>query len=215
MAVLKVLTYGDETLRTPSKEVHKVSTKILKIVDDLYDTMYSFDNGVGLAAPQIGHNYRIFVLDLAMEGEPPQPVSFINPKIIKKWGAINSLEGCLSFPDVYTYVRRFENIVVRAKDRKGRLFTLEAKDGSLLSRAIQHEYDHLEGVLFVDHARNRMETDQMLSEKGLPQIDPDYLMEEEDLEKSIQERERNSETNEDSVPGDAADCCEISNLSDK
>ncbi len=214
MAVLKVLKYGDEILRTPCKEVHKVSSKILKIVDDLFDTMYSFDNGVGMAAPQIGYNYRIFVLDTAEEGEPRCPVAFINPKIIKKWGAINSFEGCLSFPEVYTYVRRYENVIVRAKDRKGRMFTIEAKNGSLLARAIQHETDHLDGVVFVDHARNRLETDHLLTEKGLPQIDPDYLQEEAELEKEIIEKERNSSKNEDSVSRDTPDCCEIPRASD-
>jgi len=214
MAVLKVLKYGDEILRTPCKEVYKVSSKILKIVDDLFDTMYSFDNGVGMAAPQIGYNYRIFVLDISEEGEPRCPVVFINPKIIKKTGAISSFEGCLSFPDVYTYVRRYESIVVRAKDRKGRVFTIEAKNGSLLSRAIQHECDHLDGVVFVDHARNRIEADQLLTEKGLPQIDPDYLLEESGLEQEIIEKERNSSKNEDSVSRDPSDCCEVPRTSD-
>ena len=207
MTVLKILTYGDEILRTPSKEVHKVSAKIHKIVDDLFDTMYSYNNGIGLAAPQIGYNYRIFVLDLAMDNEPPCPIVFINPKIIKKWGAIDSFEGCLSFPDIYTHVRRYESVIIRAKDRKGRLFTLEAKDGSLLSRAIQHEYDHLEGTLFVDHARNRFETDHLLAEKGLPQIDSEYLIEESELEQEIIEKQRNSDKNEDSVSRNPADCC--------
>lgn len=212
MAVLKVLTYGDEVLRTPCKEVHKVSSKIQKIVDDLFDTMYSYNNGVGLAAPQIGYNYRIFVLDTSAEDEPRQPVAFINPKIIKKCGAINSFEGCLSFPEVYTYVRRYENVIVKAKDTKGRAFTLEGKNGSLLSRAIQHECDHLDGVLFVDHSRNRFETDKILTEQGLPQINPDYLMEEEDLENEIIQREKKGDEN--SVSGDTPDCCEIPRASD-
>ncbi|OGI03459.1 MAG: peptide deformylase [Candidatus Melainabacteria bacterium GWF2_37_15] len=207
MTVLKILTYGNEVLRTPSKEVHKVSVKIQKIVDDLFDTMYSYDNGIGLAAPQIGYNYRIFVLDLAKDGEPPNPAVFINPKIIKKWGALSSFEGCLSFPDVYTYVRRYENIIVKAQNLKGRSFTLEAKNGSLLSRAIQHEYDHLEGILFVDHARSRFETDKLLAEKGLPQINSDYLMEEEELEKEILEKGSNSIQNEDNIPRDTPNCC--------
>lgn len=214
MAVLKVLTYGDETLRTPSKDVHKVSAKIQKVVDDLFDTMYSYNNGVGLAAPQIGYNYRIFVLDTAVDGESPRPVAFINPRIIKKWGAINSFEGCLSFPEVYTYIRRYENVIVRAKDRKGRMFTVEANNGSLLSRAIQHEYDHLEGILFIDHSRNRPETDKLLKEKGLPQINPGYLLEEKELEEKIREKERTGSKNEDSISRDTPDCCEIPRIPD-
>ena len=207
MTVIKVLTYGDEVLRVPSKEVHKVSAKIQKIVDDLFDTMYSYDNGVGLAAPQIGYNYRIFVLDLAKEGEPPNPAVFINPKIIKKWGAMSSFEGCLSFPEVYTYVRRYENVIVKAQNLKGKSITIEARDGSLLARAIQHELDHLDGVLFVDHARSRFETDKLLTEKGLRQIDPQYLMEEEELEKEILQKGSNSIQDEDNIPRNAPNCC--------
>ncbi|HSA06400.1 MAG TPA: peptide deformylase [Candidatus Gastranaerophilales bacterium] len=189
MAIQKIVLYGSETLRTPSKEAHKVSAKIKKLVEDMYDTMYA-NNGVGLAAPQIGANYRIFIIDTALEKQKPNPITFINPKIIKKWGAINSYEGCLSFPGVYIYVRRYENVIIRAMDIKGRTFTLEANDGNLIARALQHEYDHLDGTVFVDHARNRFETDQILAEKGLPQINPDYLMEEQELEIQIQEYEK-------------------------
>jgi len=188
MAVLKVITYGNDILRTPSKEIHKVSAKIQKLIDDMFDTMYA-NNGVGLAAPQVGLNYRLFIIDDSGEEENPRPKVFINPKIVKKCGAVNSLEGCLSFPDVYINVRRCENVIVRAKDIKGKLFTLEAKGGSLLARAIQHEYDHLEGNLFIDHTRNRFETENILQEKGLPAIEPEKLLDEPELEEKIQESE--------------------------
>ncbi|HBG48931.1 MAG TPA: peptide deformylase [Cyanobacteria bacterium UBA9971] len=188
MTVLKVITYGNNILRTPSKEVHKISAKIQKLIDDMFDTMYA-NNGVGLAAPQVGYNYRIFVLDDSGEKEQPRPKVFINPKIIKKHGAINSYEGCLSFPDVYINVRRCENVIIKAKDIKGRPFTLEATGGILLARAIQHEYDHLEGNLFIDHTRNRFETENILQEKGLPALEPDNLLEEAELEEKIQENE--------------------------
>jgi len=188
MTVLKVITYGNNILRTPSKEVHKISAKIQKLIDDMLDTMYA-NNGVGLAAPQVGYNYRIFVLDDSGEKEQPRPKVFINPKIIKKNGAVNSYEGCLSFPDVYINVRRCENVIIKAKDIKGRLFTLEATGGTLLARAIQHEYDHLEGNLFIDHTRNRFETEKELEEKGLPSLEPDKLLEEPELEEKIQENE--------------------------
>lgn len=189
MANQRVRIYGEKVLREPSKEVHKVSAKIQRLVNDLYDTMYSY-NGVGLAAPQIGVNYRVFVIDTAIKDQPPSPKTFINPKIVKKWGAINSYEGCLSFPEVYIYVRRYTNVIVRARDIKGRMFTFEANDGSLIARAIQHENDHLNGILFVDHARSILESDRILTEKGLPKINPDYLIEEPELEKQIQENER-------------------------
>lgn len=187
MSVLKVVKYGDKILRTPAKEVQKISSKILKLIDDMIDTMYSQD-GVGLAAPQVGEAYRLFVIDTSSGDEPLNPIVFINPKIIKKSGAVESFEGCLSFPEAYTNVRRFANVTVRAKDRKGRPFTIEAKNGTLLARAIQHENDHLDGILFIDHARSRFVADQELAEKGLLPINPDYLLEEEELENLIQEQ---------------------------
>lgn len=188
MAVLKIIKYENKILRTPSKEISKISSKIQKLIDDLIDTMYS-KNGVGLAAPQVGEGYRLFVIDTASEKEPPNPIVFINPKIIHKSGAITSHEGCLSFPAAYTDVRRYSNIIVRAKNRKGKPFTLEAKDGCLLARAIQHENDHLDGILFIDHVRNRFAADQELAEKGLMPVNPDYLIEEEELEALILEQE--------------------------
>ncbi|MDD3014667.1 MAG: peptide deformylase [Candidatus Gastranaerophilales bacterium] len=188
MAILKVAKYGDKILRTPSKEIHKISAKIQKLAEDMLDTMYKQD-GVGLAAPQVGENYRLFVIDAAAADEPLNPMVFINPKIIKKSGAANSFEGCLSFPDAYTNVRRYSEVIVRAKDLKGRIFTLEAKAGTLLCRAIQHENDHLDGILFIDHSRSRFTTDEELATKGLNPLEPDYLLEEEELEKEIQKLE--------------------------
>lgn len=188
MAILKVLKYGDEILRTPSKEITKISSKVQKLIDDMIETMYS-QSGVGLAAPQIGENYRLFVIDVAEQDEPLNPMVFINPKIIKKSGAVNSFEGCLSFPEAYTNVRRYSDVAVRAKDRKGRPFTLEAKGGTLLARCIQHEFDHLEGILFIDHSRNRFEADKELSEKGLLPVDSNYLLEENELESLIVDQE--------------------------
>ena len=185
MAVRKVVKYGEPCLRAKSKEVHKISKKIQILVDDLYDTMYA-TNGVGLAAPQIGENLRVFVIDVGVDAKSMNPITFINPKIIKKEGAVNSYEGCLSFPEAYSNVRRYSYVKVKALDIKGRPFILEAKEGSLLARAIQHEFDHLDGVLFIDHCRNRFETDKILTDKGLAPTDPKYLLEEKELEEEIQ-----------------------------
>lgn len=184
MAVKKILKYGDKTLRQESKEVHKISKKIQILVEDLLDTMYA-QNGVGLAAPQIGENLRVFVIDTSSSDEPLNPLIFINPKIIKKIGAMSSYEGCLSFPEAYTNVRRYKHVMIKALDRKGRPFVLEASDDILLTKAIQHEYDHLDGILFIDHARNRFEADKILIEKGLPPVEADYLLEEIELENAI------------------------------
>lgn len=188
MAVHKVVKYGDPVLRTPSKEIHKVSKKVQDLIENLFDTMYA-ENGVGLAAPQIGINQRIFVIDASEGDEPLNPLVFINPKIIKKSGAVNSNEGCLSFPEALTNVRRYANVTIKAMDKKGKAFILEAKDGTLLARAIQHEMDHLDGILFIDHTRNRFETEQELKSRKLLPIDPSYLLDEEELEKAILENE--------------------------
>ena len=184
MAIRKILTYGTPSLRETSKEVHKVSRKITDLVYDLYDTMYA-NNGVGLAAPQIGVNYRVFVIDVSTGDEPLKPITFINPKIIKKSGAVVSNEGCLSFPEAYTDVRRYKNVLVKALDIHGRPFTLEATDGCLLARAVQHEFDHLDGILFIDHCINRFETDEVLDKYHLPHVEADKLISEPELDKEL------------------------------
>ena len=184
MSVKKVVKYGTPSLRQPSKEVHKVSQKIKVLVEDLLDTMYA-QNGVGLAAPQIGENYRVFVIDASTGNEPLNPMVFINPKIIKKSGAVISHEGCLSFPEAFTDVKRYANVMIKALDRNGRSFVLEAKDGTLLARAIQHEFDHLDGVLFIDHAINRFEADEELKKHNLPPMQLDKIVEEQELAEEI------------------------------
>lgn len=184
MTIRKVLRYGEKSLREPSKEVHKVSKKISDLVRDLLDTMYA-QNGVGLAAPQIGENLRIFVIDTSTGNEPLNPIVFINPKIIKKSGAVKSNEGCLSFPEAYTDVKRYKNIMVKALNEHGKPFVMEAKDGTLLARAIQHENDHLDGILFIDHCINRFETEAILKKYNLNNLDPELLLEEEELEKEL------------------------------
>lgn len=184
MAIRKILKYGEKSLREKSKEVHKVSRKIQDLVKDLLDTMYS-QNGVGLAAPQIGENYRIFVIDTSSGNEALNPMVFINPKIVKKSGAFVSHEGCLSFPDVYTDVRRYSNVTIKALDSNGRPFVIEAKDETLLVKAIQHEFDHLDGILFIDHARNRFDIEKELSSKHLPPIEVDKMIDESEMEQEI------------------------------
>ena len=185
MSVKKVVKYGEPSLRQPSKEVHKVSQKIKTLVEDLLDTMYA-QNGVGLAAPQIGENYRVFVIDVSTGDEPLNPMVFINPKIIKKSGAVISHEGCLSFPEAFTDVKRYSDIMVKAMDSKGRSFVLEAKDGSLLARAIQHEFDH-----------NRFEAEEVLKKCNLPSIELDRIIDEPELSEKIEvlleEKVKNSE----------------------
>ena len=185
MSIKKIVKYGSETLRKPSKEVSKVSKKIQTLVHDLLDTMYA-QNGVGLAAPQIGENLRVFVIDVSTGKEPLNPIVFINPKIIKKSGACSSYEGCLSFPEAYTDVRRYADITVKALNIHGKPFIMEGKGGSLLARAIQHEFDHLNGILFIDHCRNRFEADRILAEKGLAPVESERILDEPELEKALE-----------------------------
>ena len=184
MSIRKVVKYGTPSLREPSKEVHKVSQKVKVLVDDLLDTMYA-ENGVGLAAPQVGENYRVFVIDVSTGNEPLKPMVFINPKIIKKSGAVISREGCLSFPEAFTDVRRYANVMIKAMDRNGRSFVLEAKDGTLLARCIQHEFDHLNGVLFIDHSINRFDAEAELSKHNLPPLQLEKMLDEPELEPEI------------------------------
>lgn len=189
MAILKILKYGDPVLRQKSKEVSKISKKIRTLIENMLDTMYAA-NGVGLAAPQVGENLRIFVIDVSAENEPYRPLVFVNPKIIKKEGAICVKEGCLSFPEAYTNVRRYSDVRVKALDINGKPFVMDAKGGELLAYAIQHENDHLDGILFIDHSRNIFETTEILKKYNLPQIENEKLINEEELEKIILQKEK-------------------------
>ena len=189
MSVRKIVNYGTPSLREPSKEVHKVSSKIKTLIKDMLDTMY-MNNGVGLAAPQVGENLRIFVIDVSSNDEPLNPMVFINPKIIKKSGFMKGDEGCLSFPAAYTEVWRYKKVMVKALDKNGRPFVLEA-EGDLLAKAIQHEYDHLDGVLFIDHATNRFAADEELAKHNLPPVEVDKMINAPEVEADAESGDNN------------------------
>jgi len=154
MSVLPIVTYDDEVLRKEAEPVNKNSEEIQKLIDDMFDTMYNSD-GVGLAAPQIGELRRIFVADadaMSEQGEGPQmgPIAMINPEITFQGGDEVAMdEGCLSIPGVNASVKRPEKIVVSYLDRDFNEQELEI-DG-WWARVIQHETDHLDGILFLDH----------------------------------------------------------------
>lgn len=148
MAIRTILHYPDPRLREKAKPVATVTPEILTLLDDMAETMYAAP-GVGLAANQIGVALRVFVIDIAAEDEPSKMIEFINPEIVGTAGEQTWGEGCLSFPGVTEDVRRAASVTVRAIDRKGKPFEVAA-DG-LLAVAIQHEFDHLEGVLMIDH----------------------------------------------------------------
>lgn len=184
MSIRKIVKYGDPILRQKSKEISKVSKKIKVLAEDMIDTMYA-NRGVGLAAVQVGELLRMFVIDVSDPNERYNPIVLINPKLIKKDTPIACSEGCLSFPEVFTDVRRYANVTFKALDMHGKPFIIEGKDGELLARALQHEYDHLDGIMFIDHVRNRFDADEKLAEKGLPPVQPEYLLEESEMEDVI------------------------------
>ena len=155
---------GDRALRQPAKRVAKVDDEIREIVRQMLQTMYSED-GIGLAAPQVAINKQIIVIDCEPDNPDNPPLVLINP-VIKKFSkeTCNGQEGCLSIPGVYLDVERSEAVEVSFKDELGRPKTLKA-DG-LLARAIQHEMDHLNGVLFVDRVENKLALNQELKKRG-------------------------------------------------
>ncbi len=144
--ILPILHYPDSRLRTVAKAVEVVDDTIKTLVKDMFETMYDAP-GIGLAATQVDHHQRIIVIDLSEEKN--QPLCLINPEIIEKDGEIDWEEGCLSVPNYYQCVKRSNHIKVRALNEKGESFELEADE--LLGVCIQHEIDHLNGILFVDH----------------------------------------------------------------
>jgi peptide deformylase len=156
MALLEILTYPDPRLALKSKPVERVDDATRKLIDDMFETMYHSD-GVGLAAPQVGVTKRVIVVDCAPrpEGEDPEtplkprdPYAIVNPEIVAREGEIIWEEGCLSVPGYTDEIERAEKVTVQGIGRDGQPMTIQA-DG-LLAVCLQHEIDHLEGVLFVD-----------------------------------------------------------------
>jgi peptide deformylase len=143
-----ILHYPDKRLRERGQRVEAVTPEIQRLIDDMAETMYAAP-GVGLAATQIGESYQLFIIDIADESSPSDLRVFLNPELIERTGEVTWQEGCLSFPGVQEDIDRASHVRVRAQDRDGAWFELEA-DG-LLAVAIQHEYDHLQGVLMIDH----------------------------------------------------------------
>ena len=149
MAVRPILTLPDNLLRQKSERVAKVDGPVRAALDDMIETMYDAP-GIGLAGVQVGIMQRLVVIDVARKDEEPQPLFLINPEIVQASAELMVYEeGCLSIPDYYEDVERPERVRVRFQDRHGAECEMEA-DG-LLATAIQHEIDHLDGVLFIDH----------------------------------------------------------------
>jgi peptide deformylase len=161
---LNIHLLGDRTLRQTAKRVNKVDDELRQTIREMLQTMYSSD-GIGLAAPQVGIHKQLIVIDCELENPAAPPLVLINPEIKSHSPALcKDQEGCLSIPGVYMDVERPEQVEVSYKDEHGRPRTLQA-DG-LLARAIQHEMDHLHGVLFVDHITDSLSLTEELKKKG-------------------------------------------------
>lgn len=146
MAVLDILVYPDQRLREVADPVETFDGDLHRLIDDMAETMYQAP-GIGLAAIQVNVPRRVIVMDISEQRNELR--EFVNPRIVEQSGSLESEEGCLSVPDVYAPVKRAEQIVVRAQDRNGKTFTLNAE--GMLAICIQHEIDHLDGKVFVDY----------------------------------------------------------------
>jgi peptide deformylase len=146
MAILKILQYPDSRLHTLAKPVVGVNDQVRKLVADMAETIYAAP-GVGLAATQVDVHKQVIVIDISETRD--KLLTFINPEILASSGVSDCEEGCLSVPGIFEKVQRAERVTVRALDREGKLFTLDAN--GLLSVCIQHEIDHLKGKVFVEY----------------------------------------------------------------
>jgi len=155
MAILEIKEYGEPVLREKALPVKEITPEILNIIKDMAETMYA-DSGVGLAAPQVGVSKRIILVD----GEEDGLIVLINPMIIKSEGEAVAEEGCLSIPGIYSQVKRASKVTVKALNENGD--PIEITKEALTARALQHEIDHLDGILFVDRI-GRMERQMLLN----------------------------------------------------
>lgn len=151
-------------LRTQAKKIARVDSSVRKLAQDMLETMYA-NNGVGLAAPQVGVSKRLFVLDVSGEDEPNKPIVLINPEIVEAQGEMVGTEGCLSFPGVFFEVKRAAKVTVKYTNLSGKPVKLTA-ESNLLCRAIQHELDHLNGELFIDKPLNKLLADLEMTKHG-------------------------------------------------
>ncbi len=142
-----ILTYPDPFLEKKAPAVSAVDGKIRELIRDMLETMHAA-KGIGLAAPQVGEGKRVIVVDVSPVDEGAQPIALVNPEVVRKQGWVEGVEGCLSIPGVEGPVFRYESVVVSGRDEDGASVTVEAS--GLLARVLQHEIDHLDGVLFID-----------------------------------------------------------------
>jgi len=147
MAVLPIRFYGNPVLRKKAKEITRPDASVIQLVQNMFDTLRQA-SGLGLAANQVGSLQRVFIVDLSKVVPSSTPMVFINPAMLNSEGEQIGEEGCLSIPGIYEDVPRFKKVKFSAQDLSGQEFTLEASD--LMARVMQHELDHLDGILFLD-----------------------------------------------------------------
>jgi peptide deformylase len=144
--ILKVVKYPEPVLSQPGEPVADFDAELKKLVDDMFETMYA-SQGIGLAAPQVAVAKRVTIVDLSQGKDPAQKLVLVNPEVILREGKQYEEEGCLSFPEIREKVQRAAKVRIRAQDLKGKWFEMDGEE--LLSRAFQHEIDHLDGMLFI------------------------------------------------------------------
>jgi len=144
--ILKIVKYPEPVLSQPGEPVTEFNDELRELVANMFETMYTAQ-GIGLAAPQVGISKRLTVIDLSVGKDPKEKLVLVNPEIISTEGRLYEEEGCLSFPDIREKVVRAAKTRIRAQDEYGKWFEMDGED--LLSRAFQHEIDHLDGILFI------------------------------------------------------------------
>jgi peptide deformylase len=144
--ILKIVKYPEPVLSRPGEPVTEFNDELRRLVADMFETTYA-NQGIGLAAPQVGVSRRVATIDLSMGKEPDDKLVFINPEIIFSDGKVYDEEGCLSFPEIREKVVRAAKVRVRAQDQHGKWFEMDGDD--LLARCLQHEIDHVDGMLFI------------------------------------------------------------------
>lgn len=159
MTILPIIEHPHEVLTTPAAEVTKFDGNLAKLLDDMYETMMAAD-GIGLAAPQVGVSQRVAIVDM---GEGQEVIEMINPEVVAVGGKEIEVEGCLSFPDIYGEVERPFYVKIEAEDRNGQIYELEAEDYE--ARAILHEIDHLNGILFTSKIIRYVTPEEFMEEE--------------------------------------------------
>ena len=173
MSIKNIITVPDETLRKVSEPVEKIGINEKKLIDDLFDTMYK-SNGIGLAAVQVGILKRILVIDVSTKDEKKEPLSFINPKIKKISNDFSTYEeGCLSIPDTFIEIERPKICEVEYIDINGKLKNLKCE--GLLSTCLQHEINHLDGKLIIDHL-SKLKRDMIIKKISKSKKNPDRIL---------------------------------------